>query len=130
MDGTAESRPLRTSIWRVPHKVTLLATLNLPLTLRLGLVYTGASGGPLTYRVAGDANADGVGPDGFRLNDPAYVRRDANDLTLADPAEWPVLDSLIRSDACLERQRGQLVERNSCRLPWIHDTRARLTTVL
>src|SRR5262249_25404741 len=43
---------------------------------------------------------------------------------------WPLLDSIIRGDACLDRQRGHLVERNSCRSPWIHDTRARLSTAL
>jgi hypothetical protein len=131
VDGTAEGRPLRTSFWSVPHKVTLLATMDLPLKLRLGLFYVGASGRPFTYRVFGDANADGVGGDGDRrINDPMYVPGDASDITLADPTQWTTLDSLIRGDACLERQRGRLVERNSCRSPWINDARARLTTVL
>jgi hypothetical protein len=130
VDGTEEGRSLRTSIWSVPHKVTLLATMNLPLNLRLGLFYIGESGRPFTYRVFGDANADGVGGVDARNNDPAYVPRDASDITLADPLDWPVLDSIIRTDSCLERQRGHLVERNSCRSPWIHDTRARLTAAL
>jgi carboxypeptidase family protein len=130
VDGTQEGRSLRTSIWSVPHKVTLLATIDLPLKLRLGLFYVGQSGRPFTYRVNGDANADGVGFTDARGNDPLYVPRDASDITLVDPTEWTILDSIIRSDACLERQRGRLVERNSCRSPWIHDTRARLTTVL
>ncbi|HET8624402.1 MAG TPA: TonB-dependent receptor [Gemmatimonadales bacterium] len=130
VDGSADNRPLRTSIWSVPHKVTLLATANLPLKLKLGLFYAGTSGRPFTYRIFGDANADGVGGEGFRGNDAAYVPRDANDITLADPTQWTMLDSLIRSDACLERQRGRIVERNSCRSPWIHDTQARLTAVI
>jgi hypothetical protein len=130
VEGTEAGRPLRTSIWSVPHKVTLMGTIDLPLKLRLGLFYVGQSGRPFTYRVNGDANADGVGGTDFRGNDPLYVPRDASDITLVDPTEWTILDSIIRSDACLERQQGRLVERNSCRSPWIHDTRARLTTVL
>jgi hypothetical protein len=130
VEGTEAGRPLRTSIWSVPHKVTLMGTIDLPLKLRLGLSYVGESGRPFTYRVNGDANADGVGGTDFRGNDPLYVPRDASDITLVDPTEWILLDSIIRSNACLERQRGRLVERNSCRSPWIHDTRARLTTVL
>jgi Carboxypeptidase regulatory-like domain len=129
VDGSVEGRPLRPSIWSDPHKVTLLATANLPLKFQLGLMYVGASGRPFTWRVDGDGNADGVGGNP-RDNDPAYVPRDSSDITLNDPAEWPILDSIIQSDKCLSRQRGRLVERNSCRSPWINDTRARLTTVL
>jgi hypothetical protein len=130
VDGSDENRPLLTSIWSVPHKITVLATANLPLGLRFGLFYAGTSGRPFTYRVFGDANADGVGGEGFRGNDAAYVPRDAGDITLADTAQWTTLDSVIRSDSCLERQRGRIVERNSCRSPWINDTQARLSTVL
>jgi hypothetical protein len=129
LDGFEPGKPLRTSFWEVPHKVTLLATMDLPLKVRFGLYYIGQSGRPFTWRVLGDVNADGVG--GFlRDNDAAYVPRDSSDITLADPSQWSVLDSIIRNDTCLERQRGGIVERNSCRSPWVHDARARLTTVL
>lgn len=45
--------------------------------------------------VAGDANEDGLGL--FAGNDPVYLPKNAADITLDDPAEWPALDSIIRS---------------------------------
>ncbi|HET8623983.1 MAG TPA: TonB-dependent receptor [Gemmatimonadales bacterium] len=132
LDGTWESRNLRTSLWSRPHKVTLNGTFDLPLKLRLGLVYVGSSGDPLTYIVRGDANADGLDNifGGARDNDPIYVPRDAADITLADPSEFARLDQIIEEEACLRWQRGRLMERNSCRDPWVHTTQARLTKVL
>jgi hypothetical protein len=55
------------------------------------------------------------------------VPRDANDITLSDPTEFAALDKLIRKEPCLRDQRGRLLERNSCRDPWIHETQARLS---
>lgn len=132
LDGTWESRNLRTSLWSRPHKVTLNGTFDLPLKLRLGLVYVGSSGDPLTYIVRGDANADGLDNifGGARDNDPIYVPRDAADISLADPSEFARLDQIIEEEACLRSQRGRLLERNSCRDPWVHTTQARLTKVL
>jgi hypothetical protein len=75
----------------------------------------------------GDPNADGFLPFDVS-NDVVYVPRDAGDITLADPvADWPVLDRYIRSEPCLQSQRGRLLERNSCRDPWVHETSARLS---
>ena len=39
----------------------------------------------------------------------------------------PRLDRLIRDEPCLRNQRGRLLERNSCRDPWVHETQARLS---
>ena len=68
VDGSLEDRELRTSFWERPHKVTLVATTDLPLGLRLGLTYFGISGGAYTYVMLGDPNADGfisvLGPVG------------------------------------------------------------------
>jgi hypothetical protein len=80
--------------------------------------------------VQGDANADGLtafgGPE---FNDSVYVPRDAADITLADPGQWEALDSYIRSQPCLQEQRGQLLRRNSCRDPWVSLMNARLSKV-
>lgn len=37
LDGTLEHRSITTSLWEVPHRVTLLATANFPLDIRLSL---------------------------------------------------------------------------------------------
>jgi Carboxypeptidase regulatory-like domain/TonB dependent receptor len=128
VNGALEHRELTTSFWERPHKVTLVATTDLPLGFRLGLTYIGMSGAPYTYVVLGDPNADGF-TQGFGLsNDVVYVPRDAGDVTLVDePGLYEALDSLILDEPCLRSQRGRLLERNSCRDPWVHETAARLS---
>jgi len=126
VDPSLERRAVRTSLWETAHKLTLLATANLPLGLRLGVVYTAISGSPFTYVLNGDGNADGVGADGSVSNDVVYVPRDAGDITLESPNRFAQLDSLIRSQTCLRQQRGHLLRRNSCRNPALHDMQLRL----
>jgi hypothetical protein len=117
---------VRTSLWETAHKITLLATANLPLGLRLGVVYQGISGSPFTYVLIGDPNADGFSPQEGVSNDVVYVPKDADDITLKDSSDFSVLDSLIRSETCLRQQRGRLLKRNSCRNPAVHDLQLRL----
>jgi hypothetical protein len=127
VDGTLEERALRTSIWERPHKVTLVGTTDLPFGFRLGFTYIGMSGEPYTYVSLGDPNADGFQPDFGVSDDVVYVPLDAGDITLADPTQFGALDSIIRSESCLRSQRGRLLERNSCRDPWVHETTAQLS---
>jgi hypothetical protein len=126
VNGTLEHRQLRTSVWERPHKVTLVATTDLPLGFQLGLTYIGISGAPFSYVSLGDPNADGFQPFDVS-NDVVYVPRDASDITLAEPADYAELDRLIQDEPCLRTQRGRLLERNSCRNPWVHETQARLS---
>jgi hypothetical protein len=131
LDRMWEQPNLRDALWDHPHRLTLFAAADLPLELRVGLVYLGYSGDPFTYIVEGDANADGLdNVDFFRHNDPAYVPRDADDITLEDPAAYPMLEQYIQGESCLSTQRGRLLARNSCRNPWINRLDARLTKVL
>ena len=126
LNGTLDQRDLRHSFWEKPHKVTLVGTTDLPLGFRLGLIYIGGSSAPFTYVVHGDANGDGFWR-GFTSNDVVYVPNDASDITLVNQADFADLDSLIRDEPCLRAQRGRLLERNSCRDPWVHETQARLS---
>jgi hypothetical protein len=132
LDGTWEHRNLRPSIYGRPHKVTLVGTFDLPLKLQLGLQYNAFSGDALTYVVLGDANADGLDNlfDHSRDNDAVYVPRGQGDITLADPADYPRLEEVIQEEPCLRHQRGRILQRNSCRQPWISSLDARLTKVL
>jgi hypothetical protein len=132
LDGTWEHPNLRTSIYSRPHKVTLTGTFDLPYKLDLGLVYTGFSGDPFSYIVLGDANGDGMDNlfDHTRDNDPVYVPKDPGDITLANPADYSRLARIIRQESCLRRQRSRLLQRNSCRQPWVGFLNARLTKIL
>jgi hypothetical protein len=131
LDASWEDLKLRTSLWSVPHKLTLFGSTDLPLDMRLGLSYIGYSGDPLTYIVQGDANADGLDNiDDVRHNDPMYVPRDSSDITLDDPADYVRLAGYIQAESCLRSQRGRLVQRYSCRGAWINRLDGRLTKLL
>ena len=130
----------------IPHRAVAAFTYR-PKRMRwatqVAVYWIGESGGPFTYTAAiggrGDLNADGS-----NANDPIYVPRSA-----ADPAEilfQPFTrtvrntDGTMRTDTvgaaqqalafdrfvdqspCLRRQRGRILERNSCREPWSHTT--------
>jgi hypothetical protein len=119
LDGTWEQPALRPALWSLPHKVTIAATAGLPLGLRLGLTWLGISGAPVSYVVVGDANADGFdNPGAGRYNDAVYLPLSPDDITLAEGERYSDLDRFIRSQPCLQRQRGRLARRNSCRNPW------------
>jgi hypothetical protein len=122
VDGSLEDREVRDSHWERPHKVTLVATTDLPLGFRFGFTYIGMSATAYTHVVSGDANADG-----FDSNDAVYVPMDSSDITLTNPSEWAALDGQIQADPCLRSQRGRVVARNSCRDPMSHETTARFS---
>ena len=115
IDGDIYTRNLRPSVFDVPHKITLAGTANVPLGFAMSLIYTGTAGAPYAYVTTQDANADG-----FSGNDPIYIPTSATDITLADPAAWDRLNIFIAGQACLNENRGALMQRGSCRNPWFH----------
>ncbi|MGH7517858.1 MAG: TonB-dependent receptor [Gemmatimonadales bacterium] len=130
--GTIADRELQTSFFRVPHKLTLSGTVRIPVPLRpqFSLIYLGRSGQAFSYQVSSDINADGTSG-----NDNLYIPRDASDISLAGDAAaqataFTRLDSLITANACLNEQRGRIMERNSCRNPWINTLNARLAAFI
>jgi hypothetical protein len=142
LNGTIESRPLRTSYFDIPHRVQVGTTVQLPFRASLSLLYAGASGTPYTHMVQGDANADGIG-DVPLINDVMYVPRDRADIAIdgngiaagvgtaaEQDSVYGLIDDLIRAEPCLRAQRGLILERNSCRNPWFGTVNARLTKVV
>ena len=113
LDGTMFNRNLTASFFDQPHSVRLSGTVQLPYQFRVSLFYTGQSGRPYAYRYNTDVNADN-----FSGNDLFYVPLNAQDISLANPAQWTQLDAFINSEPCLREQRGKIMERNSCRNPW------------
>ena len=93
------------------------------------MFYNGYSGGPYSYMIDGDANADGLSLVGLG-NDIMYVPKDSADITLAAPEQWPILDTLIRGQKCLSAQRGHIMRRNSCRGSWTTLLNARVSKVI
>ena len=123
LDGTIENRNLRTSVFDIPHKISLTGVFSLPAQVTVAATYVGQSGSPYTYVTQSDVNGDGQGG-----NDPVYVPRDSADITLNTPAtEWATLNNYIKNEPCLEKSRGSLLERNTCRNPFIHIMNVRIT---
>lgn len=131
LSGEMDQRFRRRSFFDRPHKVALSGSVSAPFKTRFALFYTGTSGSPYTYMVSGDANADGI-----TTNDIAYIPRDANDISLAGAdaaakaAKFATLDEYINGEACLRDNRGQIMERNSCRNHWESFVDARLGKVI
>ncbi|MGQ0703739.1 MAG: hypothetical protein ACT4PM_11465, partial [Gemmatimonadales bacterium] len=113
-----------------PHRVVVAGTYTAPWRrwrTDLSLLYVGAVGTPFTYLAgpdvgSGDLNADGA------VNDPLYVPRDAGDaseIRFAGSAaevgiQQQALNQFIAGTPCLRKQRGRILERNSCTGPWGH----------
>ena len=133
LNGLLNDRDLTTSAFSRPHRVVLSGTVNLPADFDFSLIYSGVSGSPFGYVINGDANADGVGGSNREFNDMFYIPRDRDDITMygATPAaSYDSLANFINGQACMRNQRGQIMERNSCRNPWINSLDARLQKVV
>ena len=119
LDGTLADRNLRPSGFDVRNKISISGSANLPFGIQSSVIFTARSGLPYAYVYNADANGDGNSG-----NDLFYVPKDINDITLAVPtgstaqAEWDRLNGFINSESCLNDQRGQIMQRNSCRNPW------------
>ena len=70
----------------------------------------------------------GFWPDVGASNDVVYVPRDAGDITLADPAAVSRRSTgSSGTSPAFGTSGADLLERNSCRDPWVHETTARLS---
>ena len=114
------------SRWEIPHRIIASGTYTLPTTsTAITMVYAGNSGQPFSYYYSTDENADG------QANDAVYVPADVRDInqirlqnttsggvTTTIAQQQDALDAFINKVACLDKQRGSILQRNSCRAPW------------
>jgi hypothetical protein len=138
VSGLHEQLTTGVSAYEIPHRVLIAAGWTSPARrwpTVLSVYYVGEAGVPFTYtdstpgglRGRGDLNSDGT-----NSNDPIYVPRNAADaveITFDGPADAVQLqrqafESFISRTPCLRRQRGRILERNSCRGPWVHTANA------
>ncbi len=114
------------SLFEQKHRIVATGTYSFPTRTDLSAIYQGGSGSPIDYVVNGDINGDG-----FTQNDPIYVPTDATDptqmqfatatfngqsVTAAQQAQ--AFENFIKSNPCLNSQRGHIMARNSCTTPW------------
>jgi hypothetical protein len=127
--GRQDVATLGTSDFDQPFRVVGSGTYGFhrgSWTTDVSLYYLGGSGFPFTYLAGGDQQTGDLNADGTPLNDPIYIPRDANDSTeiVFDPRVFSVasqrsaLEAFIEGASCLRKQRGRIMQRNSCRTPW------------
>ncbi|HMG17588.1 MAG TPA: TonB-dependent receptor, partial [Gemmatimonadales bacterium] len=116
-----------TSNFSRPHRFLAYGTYTLPWLTDVTLYYEGTSGVPFVYVTSGDINGDLVNG-----NDPIYIPRDARDpnemmigtvtagVFNQNVAAAQAFENFIAQQPCLDRQRGRIMERNSCRSPFQH----------
>ena len=95
------------------HQVTLYTSFG-KKWLSLSMRATLTSGIPYTPMIVGDVNGDGRSNDRAFIFDPATT----SDTLLAGQMRSLLASAPGRVRACLEKQLGQIAERNSCRTGW------------
>lgn len=117
----------------LPHRVVLSGVYSMPRPrwrTELSFYYVGESGRPFTYIASGTLRRGDLNGDGANTNDPIYVPRSALDTSEirfdgsggAVDLQRAAFESFIERTPCLQRQRGRILERNSCREPWSNTT--------
>ena len=122
-----------TSNFSRPHRVLAYGTYTLPWRLTdVTLYYEGTSGVPFVYVTGGNGSNGDLNGDLVSGNDPIYVPRDATDPNeirigtgvgaafVQNVAAAQAFNKFIDNQDCLNRQRGRIMERNSCRTPFQH----------
>ncbi len=115
------------SVFSRPQRIVAYGTYSMPWKMDLTLYYEGTSGVPIVYVTNGDINGDLVNG-----NDPIYVPRNAKDpneiligtynaatgVFTQNASAAQAFENFISSQPCLNRQRGRIMERDSCRSPF------------
>jgi len=140
---TAQEDPTTAvSLFDQPHKIMATGTYTLnwaKVATDFSFFYQGTSGAPHDYIYGGSGGAGDLNGDGVQGNDLFYVPKNALDpaeirYSGANQAQQAVnLENFIQNSDCLSKHRGQILPRNSCRLPFQHSVdasiRQRLPTI-
>ena len=104
-----------TSLFEKPHRFLAYGTYTLPTKTDISVYFEAVSGSPITYTTNGDLNGDLVNG-----NDPIYIptnAADANEIRWQNATDAAAFDEFINAHECLNDQRGQIMQRHSCRAP-------------
>jgi len=141
LSGNTLDTPLNVSAFQMPHRFVLTGTYTTPFKRAptdIAFIYTAQSGTPVVWTATGPgANRGDLNGDGYVGNDPIYVPNDARvtsemqfrDASFFVPAsnssrtftateQAEAFEQFINGQSCLQSQRGQIMERNSCANPW------------
>ncbi|HEY0671511.1 MAG TPA: carboxypeptidase regulatory-like domain-containing protein [Longimicrobiales bacterium] len=128
LSGAHEDLEVTSSNFERPHRVLAYGTYTFPWKITdVTLYYEGSSGLPFVYVSNDDLNGDLV-----TFNDPIYVPNNAldpNEIRIGtgvgaafvqNAVAAQAFEDFIDAQPCLDEQRGQIMERNSCRSPFQH----------
>jgi len=127
--GDQNDLTLAHSAFETPHRIVGTASYTFPSKTSVSAIYTGQSGLNFAYVSSTDLNGDNQS-----LNDPVYIPTGPNDpkgpvfqtlttggVTYTPAQQATAFDSYISRTDCLNKQRGHIMERNSCRTPWTNE---------
>jgi hypothetical protein len=127
LSGAHEELETATSVFSRPHRFLAYGTFNAPWqSTSITFFYERTSGTPISYVASGDLNGDG-----YNGNDLIYIPRDAADTNeikigtgvntsfAPNPNAVAAFNRFISGQDCLDKQRGKIMERGSCRSPAI-----------
>lgn len=133
-DKLLSDRSVSRSKYDQPHRIVASGSYHFKTFTDVSVIYSGQSGAPFDFvygsngGTLGDLNADGQ-----TQNDLMYIPRSATNQdeilfrnfnsTNADSVAAAFktaqqFDQFISDNDCLNKQRGRIMERNSCRNPW------------
>jgi outer membrane receptor protein involved in Fe transport len=132
--GLESQLDLANSYFERPHRFLFYGTYTAPWkrwgATDLTFYYEAMSGTPYTLT----ANSADLNGDGTNSNDPIYIPRNATDVNefrigtitgsgaaatfTQDVAAAQAFNRFIDGQECLRKQRGRIMERNSCRSLW------------
>jgi hypothetical protein len=114
-----------TSAFARPHRLVAGVTYSAPWTqypTDISLSYVVQSGQSYTLIAGGASGRGDLNADGNQ-NDPIYVPRNSSEITFVDigartaAVQAAAFDQYLEGEECLLRQRGRVMQRNSCRSP-------------
>lgn len=119
------------SLFDQPHKLMASGTRTLHFHRKyptdISFFYQGLSGSPHDYIYGGSGGAGDLNGDALQGNDLLYVPRNALDATeiqfrqagsRTPEVQAQDFENFIKNSDCLKGQRGKIMDRNSCRLPF------------
>jgi hypothetical protein len=139
ISGDQFSQNLDRSAFELPHRVVAYGTFSLSTRTDISLIYLGHSGSNYDFVYGGSGGAGDLNADGAQGNDLLYVPSDvARESEIRFSGVSPVagadnsppaqaqriadqqaaFERYITTTDCLNRQRGRIMTRNSCRSPW------------
>ena len=120
--GDIHGKDVTVSKYDSPHRIIANGTYSFPSKTDVSFIFTGESGTPFEYVYGGDMNGDGS-----TNNDLIYVPTDAHltsEIQFANNGATTIaqqrdaFENFIKSNDCLNSQRGRIMDRNTCRTPW------------